>query len=369
MIFFSTRTRRRFWSLGGPWIVAFGLAGCDRDDVKVYRVTKEQTPAQQPSAAPMPSGHPEVNSAKPQLAWTLPSGWVQTGPGKMSVASFTIAGKDGKEAQVTVTPLQGLAGKEALIVNMWRQQAGLPELSAEEAERQLSPVEVGGDPGKMFEVNGKGDGTNPPVRIVTAMAHRTDGSWFYKLAGEADLVETQKPAFVAFLKSIKISGAAAVETTTAPAPVPTPASSAPVSTASSQWKTPADWKNVPPGPMQDAKFSVPNQGAAKGDVTISVFPNSTGGTLANVNRWRGQLSLPDAEEADLARLVTPLDGKIPGAMLVDLNGKSSKTGQPARLIGAIVPRDGQWFFYKLLGDPDAVAPQRDAFIAFAKAAR
>ena len=209
MIFFSTRTRRRFWSLGGPWIVAFGLAGCDRDDVKVYRVTKEQTPAQQPSAAPMPSGHPEVNAAKPQLAWTLPSGWVQTGPGKMSVASFTIAGKDGKEAQVTVTPLQGLAGKEALIVNMWRQQAGLPELTAEAAARQLSPVDVGGDPGKMFEVTGKGDGTNPPLRIVTAMAHRADGSWFYKLAGDADLVEAQKPAFVGFLKSVKISASTA----------------------------------------------------------------------------------------------------------------------------------------------------------------
>ena len=343
--------------------MAVGLTGCDRDDVKVYRVAKEQAPAPQPSAKPMPSGHPEVNDNKPQLAWTLPSGWMQTGAGKMSLASFSIAGKDGKEAQVTVTPLQGLAGKEVLIVNMWRQQAGLPELSAEEAARQLSPVEIGGDPGKMFEVTGKGDGTNPPMRIATAMAHRTDGSWFYKLVGEAELVEAQKPAFVAFLKSIKISASPAAETASAPAP----AEAAPV--APSQWKTPADWKAVPPGPMQDAKFSVPDQGAAKADVTISIFPNSTGGALLNVNRWRGQVSLPDVDESELARVVTSLDGKKPDAILVDMSGKSSKTGQPARLIGAIVPRDGQWFFYKLLGDPDAVAPQKDAFIAFAKAAR
>ena len=259
--------------------------------------------------------------------------------------------------------------RAALIRTLHRLRAGLPpaeglpELTAEEAARQLSPVDVGGDPGKMFEVTGKGDGTNPPLRIVTAMAHRADGSWFYKLAGDADLVEAQKPAFLGFLKSIKISASPAAAVAAAPA------SSEAAPGAPSEWKTPAGWKPVAPGPMQDAKFSVPNQGAAKADVTISVFPNSTGGTLANVNRWRGQLSLPDAEEADLAGLVTPLDGKIPGAMLVDLNGKSSKTGQPARLIGAIVPRDGQWFFYKLLGDPDAVAPQKDAFIAFAKAAR
>jgi hypothetical protein len=37
-----------------------------------------------------------------------------------------------------------------------------------------------------------------------------------------------------------------------------------------------------------------------------------------------------------------------------------------QMIGAIVPRDGQWFFYKLMGDADAVAPQKETFAAFAK---
>jgi len=103
-------------------------AGCEREDVKVYRAAKEQRPASQRQA--MPPGHSEINATKPQLSWTLPAGWKEAVAGQMSLATFDITGKDDKQAQVTVTPLRGLAGKEVLIVNMWRQQAGLPELSA-----------------------------------------------------------------------------------------------------------------------------------------------------------------------------------------------------------------------------------------------
>src|SRR5438132_363251 len=154
----------------------------------------------------------------------------------MSQATFDITGNDGKKAQVTVTPLRGLAGKEVLIVNMWRQQAGLPELSSEEVQRQLQPVEIAGEPGKMFEVTGEADGTNPPMRIVTAMTLRADTSWFYKLAGASGLVEAQKPAFVEFLKSIKITETPGGEAPSAPLPAETGSAS------SSEWRIPADWK-------------------------------------------------------------------------------------------------------------------------------
>lgn len=328
-------------------------AGCGREDVKVYRVAKEQSPASPRQA--MPPGHLEINASKPQLSWTLPAGWKEAGAGQMSLATFDITAKGDKQAQVTVTPLRGLAGKEVLIVNMWRQQAGLVELSAEEVQRQLQPVEIAGEPGKMFEVTGKAEGTNPPLRIVTAMAHRADASWFYKLAGDSGLVEAQKPAFVEFLKSIKITETPAGEAASAPVPVETG------SATPSQWKTSADWKAVPPGPMQTAKFALPEKGAAKADVTVSIFPNSTGGILGNVNRWRNQIGLPPIGEAELVKLVTPLDEKIPDAVLVDM------TNNNRQFIGAIVPRGGQWFFYKLLGDAEAVAPQKEAFVAFAKA--
>jgi hypothetical protein len=341
------------------WSFLLLATGCGREETKVYRVPKES--AALPSAQGLPHGHPEINTAKPKLSWSLPEGWVEAGAGQMSLANFNISGDGGQQAQVSVTPLHGLAGKEVPIVNMWRHQVGLPELAPEEVQRQLQDVEIAGEPGKMFEVASPPDAANPPMRIVTAMVHRADTSWFYKLQGDADLVAAQKPAFVAFLKSVKLGGAEAVETATETVATPPPAGVVPVAEASA--KTPAGWKSVPPGPMQSAKFLIPEQGAAKGEVTISVFPNSTGGTLANVNRWRGQIGLSPISEAELAKMITRLDPQNTEVILVDMTNPDTRR----QLIGAIVPKGGQWYFYKLMGDTEAVSPQKGAFTAFVKA--
>jgi hypothetical protein len=53
---------------------------------------------------------------------------------------------------------------------------------------------------------------------------------------------------------------------------------------------------------------------------------------------------------------------------VDFTGTNSKTGKPARLIGAVVPQNGQTWFYKLMGDEEIVAQQKDAFTKFIQSA-
>ena len=49
-------------------------------------------------------------------------------------------GAGGKEANASITRLANLDGKDPELVNMWRQAAGLKELSQEEALNQLQPV-------------------------------------------------------------------------------------------------------------------------------------------------------------------------------------------------------------------------------------
>ena len=44
-------------------------------------------------------------------------------------------------------------------------------------------------------------------------------------------------------------------------------------------------------------------------------------------------------------------------------------GKPARLIGVVLPLNGQTWFYKLMGDPDVVGRQKDAFIRFVQSAQ
>ena len=317
------------------------LTACEREEIRVYTAPKDPP-------APPARTEEAPRAPRPQLAWTLPEGWQQVEAGQVSVASFTTKSEAG-EASVQITPLPNLAGKEAMVVNMWRQQLGQPALSQDEVTASLTPVEVAGETGQLFEVPGEGK-----RRIVTAMIHKPDASWFFKLAGDDAAVEAQKPAFVNFLKSVQMKAPAETAATTSAADAHS------TEARRFKWTVPEGWRAATPGQMQVAKFTVPERGTAKAEVTVSTFPSDTGGTLANVNRWRRQLGLGEVDEAGLAPLVSPLDPSVPNSVLVDL------TNEQKRMLGAIVPRGAEWFFYKLVGDADAVAAERESFIAFAK---
>lgn len=343
---------------------ALALGACERQRVEVYTAPKEtpavpQTAGQSADDVPQMPARPQF----PKLSWTLPAGWKEAPAGQMSAASFAIKGEQG-DASVTITPLPNLAGKEELVVNMWRQQVGQEPLSGEDVQKALSEVEIAGGKGQLFEINGTRDGKS--TRIITAMQHGQDGaSWFYKLSGDEAVVNAQKPAFLEFVKSVRFeksptgdSQQAAPQTASAPAAPQAPAAEA---EPQFKWKIPDGWQQIQAGQMQVAKFAVPEQNGAKAEVAVSIFPSDTGGTLANVNRWRGQLGQPPVDEAGVGEFAKPLEGAPQGSLLVDL------PGEPKRIVGAIVPREGRYWFYKMIGDTAAVNAAKDAFVAFAKA--
>lgn len=333
-------------------LAALFLTACERRDVQVYTAPKDQpAPVNPAAAAAMPS---MAARPRPEVTWTLPEGWKEAAPGRLSVAAFTVGGAGGREAQVSITPLPALAGREASIVNMWREQLGMPALPEADALKQLQAVEIAGESGKLFELSNRLEGATNVQAVVTAFVHRADASWFYRFTGDAEVVTAQKPTFLSFLKTVRVKEAAAPPAGTAAATDAAP------ETSGFRWQVPQGWKALAAGQMQVAKFAVPEKGAARAEVSVSIFPSDTGGMLGNVNRWRRQIGLPDITSAEMASSATPLDPKLPGAMLVDV------TNAPKRLVGAIVPRGRRWFFYKLTGDAEAVAPEKDAFAAFAR---
>ena len=323
------------------------FTGCKREEIRVYSVARET--AQAPASTAPPAPAPGANAPRPQLAYTLPAGWQDAGASSMSLANFRIK-TDAGEASVNITPLASMAGQEGMIVNMWREQVGQKPLAEGELASALTPVGIGDEKGQLFEIAGPRDGQT--VRIITAFLHRGGASWFYKLQGPDAVLTTQKPVFIEFLKTVRIKepgGAAGAEVAKSAQPG--------AAEPEFKWKVPAGWQTLPAGQMQVAKFAVPARDGAKAEVFVSVFPSDTGGALANVNRWRRQLSLEPVDEAGLKALVTPLDGAS-GAILVDLKS------DPKALLGAIIPREGRWWFYKLLGDTPAVTAEREAFIRF-----
>ncbi len=325
-------------------------AGCRKPEIRSYIAPKDPPPAEEHYPG---DGHdhgpPEVRP-RPKVTWTLPGGWQETASNEVSVATFTVK-TDAGEGAVTITPLPNLQGQEALVVNMYRQQAGLQPIEQSAVGDLLKPVEVAGGQGQLLEIDGNSGGK--PVRILTAIAHRDGQSWFYRIAGDAALVDAQRPTFLDFLKTVQIEQSADAAAA--------PAVTASAEPAKSNWTVPEGWTQLAAGQMQVAKFSVPERDGAKAEVSVSTFPSDTGGMLANVNRWRQQLGLGEVDEAGLAESVAPLDGNSPDAKLVSLANENRA------LLGAIVPREGQWWFYKMMGDTPAVSAARDSFVEFAKA--
>ena len=361
-------------------------AGCGRDTVKVYKVDSSDTvavppPVAAPAAMPatMPDGLPVPdNSGQPKLKYTLPDGWKEKPLTQLRVASFEIS-DNGKTADVSVIPLGSMSGGDAANVNRWRGQVGQTPQSEDELKKLVEPVEIAGKAGDLYDVAGTSPGSGDAERILGAILHGDDSVWYFKMMGDAALVEKNKPAFIAFLKSVEFSKLAAPSTLDMgqlpPAHPAIPgidagAQAAPTADAGDKpaWTVPADWKEGQLAQFLVAKFVISGAGDASAAVNVSQLAGDGGGLLPNINRWRAQLGQSPITAADLANLPT-VDASGVKATLADFAGTDPRAGKPARLIGLVLPLNGQTWFYKLMGDPDVVAQQKDALIQFVQSAK
>ncbi len=141
--------------------------------------------------------------------------------------------------------------------------------------------------------------------------------------------------------------------------------STPVPTATGAalaWTAPATWKTKTGSSMRKGSYAVGETGA-EADLSITAFPGDVGGEVANVNRWRGQVSLPPLPEAEVAAAVTRVSANGLALTIVDFSG----TGANAqRVLGAIVPFGEATWFFKLIGPDAVVAKAREDFLAFVK---
>ena len=348
------------------------VAGCRKQEIRVYRVPKEKEPELAEAQ--------ERESLPPQIQWKTPAGWEEQTPSGMGLASFLVSGDGGRRAQLSVMTFPGEGAGELSLVNIVRENAGLAPISDEELARLVERVEVGAAAAKLVDLSGAGNSSSntPSNRILVAVFPHGGVTWFFKFAGDASVVSAQKPALLAFLKSVSFPEAAAPSSrpsrfvSTNVKRVPSGQSSgveaADDSSAKPTWDVPAVWQETPAGQPLLARFEISGS-EGKAEVTVSAFPGAAGGLLANMNRWRGQIGLKAVSQAEAEKLVTSLDVMGGKAMLMDMNGQNPGTGQKVRLITAIVPREGQTWFYKLMGDPAVAEREKAAFVKFVQSVR
>jgi len=355
------------------------LAGCGQGDIRVYRVAKEVPQTEQTAQADpasVPPGHPDISSAAPGLTWKLPAGWEEVPPGEMRIASFRIKGQTGKQADVSIVPLPGMAGGELNNVNRWRGQVGQSPVTEADLAQLAQPVQIAGQPAQLYEQAGKAPNSDEESRILAAIQIRSGTAWFFKMTGDDTMVKEQKPAFVEFLKSLNFSATTA-RTDLPPShpPIDTAAlsQSLPVSNSTSdegkpKWQVPPAWKETPGGQFLVTKFLVPGPDTTQGAVTVSMSAGDGGGLAANVNRWRGQLGLPPLAQTEIEKQVQSLELASGKAMLIDMSGTDARTGQKSHVLGAIVPQTDRTWFYKLMGSDQTVAREKEAFMRFVQTA-
>ena len=132
------------------------------------------------------------------------------------------------------------------------------------------------------------------------------------------------------------------------------------------WQAPAQWVQKAASAMRKGSYTVPG-GAGDSDLSITAFPGDVGGELANVNRWRGQITLPALGAEELDSAVTRVEQNGLKMTIVELASKGDPNNKA--ILGAIVPFGGSTWFFKLSGPGTSVVAAKPAFIEFLRTVR
>jgi hypothetical protein len=139
-------------------------------------------------------------------SYSLPEGWrVDATPRPMRVGTIVVpSGNEQAEMAVSKFNANSYADK-TLNINRWRNQVKLPPVDGNAAQRTVA-VETASGPAEMFDFAGPESEGAGRKRLLVAVLPSRGGSeiWFFRLLGPHDLVEKSKPAFEAFVKSLKL---------------------------------------------------------------------------------------------------------------------------------------------------------------------
>jgi hypothetical protein len=253
------------------------------------------------------------DKADPQVTWKAPAGWEKVEVKKeFRYATYRLPPKDkeSKPVEMVVTPLGKEAGDLLANVNRWRQKIGLPPTTEAKLGQVTRQIKVAEENVTVVEMTG------PGLKLVSTSAMLARGP-----IGEPP-PKVELPTF----------------------------------------KTPEGWEKAPPDQISLFAFQV-----GKGDtaVRVTISPMKVGqDVIENVNRWRGQVSLPAAKEAEIQASLRELKTDSGRAKYIDLVGPPTKKSPSMRILGAILAQDAVDWVFKMSGPADVVEQQKHAFEAF-----
>lgn len=120
-----------------------------------------------------------------------------------------------------------------------------------------------------------------------------------------------------------------------------------------RWVAPETWEEETPGQFQVALYRI----APGISASVSRFPGEAGGTAANVNRWRQQVGLEPSPDTGGEAIALETGSQ---ARWFELKGAERS------ILAAIIPVDGETWFFKLDSPTIALETARPGFMDLLK---
>lgn len=307
-------------------LVALLIAGCGEDvEVRRYRAPKDPTWTMLGAILPRErdvwffkvvaptkrlAPHRESFTAflesvrhDEEVAWTLPDGWSEDRTPEGEREATLTFGERPPPLELSVTRFGGDGGGVLANVNRWRRQMGLPGIEASDLDGATETVGKGIVRVELVSRTPP----PPPRRMSNRAAPRRSEPRFSK--------QDLRALFT--------------------------------------FDLPEGWVENPEPPGE----RIVELRAGEAVVALTHFQGTMGGLGPNVNRWRRQVGLPPADDAEGLAEPFTLMGR-PGH-LVELNGTDRA------ILCAFILGDPFSLFLKMDGPAGAVAAQREAFRSFA----
>ena len=318
----------------------------------------------------------EIYTVSKNEAYKLPANWKQTqNTSAMRLATFEVTGPNEETAEVAILPMPDLKVEDHEIVNLWRSQLQLSPISKEEVDESSELIKIGQFDGRIFDLTAPEEtpGEMAGMRIITAFVNSPVGTWFFKMTGTDQHLDAERPAFTAFLGSVDLNKMQQEITAARQAAdphagvnmankgtIPTGPAAAPISSSSTnlpKWKVPVGWTSSGPSSMILASFKASGEGG-EAKITVSSLGGAAGGLLPNINRWRRQVGMGPADQSELESITSDITSGGVEGKLVRIPGATQG------IDAAIIPHNGQTWFFKVMGPTVAVQRESENFKTF-----
>jgi len=177
-------------------VLMVACVGCEKAQISSYFVPKENL------AVSRPDGLDE---------WKVPEGWMGCLSAGPVVATFRVydSPSQGNEtnkslggaAIITVATFDGSMGELSPNIARWAGQLGIKPPDENEAKKVVSPIEVDGFSGRRVKLKNPADAQALVVDWVEAQGN----AWFFKVIGNAEVVEKTILALDGFTRSIRFA--------------------------------------------------------------------------------------------------------------------------------------------------------------------